>query len=387
LVIVFCIGYLLGGRFVIRTPLDIPVLLLLILLPVTLLVTPDRTLTLSHIYKMISSIALFYAIVGFFEEKPWFKLGALGIGTVGMGLAILIFLGTRWTLTKTSWLPVDPYQLLPGRIRPFWNPEGFNSNIAGGTLAMILPVPLAYLLFSHRWHVRWAGLFGSVVIGLVLLLTQSRGAISALLAGIAVMLVVHKRRWLVAGVALIIVGILSFQFVGTDAVPGSDSSLAVQSAVQSAQGRMELWSRGLMMLQDFSFTGIGFGTVVKVMPLMYPTFVVPNDAGIEHVHNLYLQAGVDLGFPGLIAKLAFLLGLLYIAWRGARSAQGDPLEPVALAMLGMIVIFAVHGFTDDFTFYAKAHLIAWGLFGFALAVGMHLVRTQTVPAAESAPDA
>ncbi len=50
-------GYLLSGRPLVRTPLDVPILLLLILLPVTLLVTPDQELTLPHVYKVICSVA------------------------------------------------------------------------------------------------------------------------------------------------------------------------------------------------------------------------------------------------------------------------------------------------------------------------------------------
>lgn len=363
-------GYLLSGRLLVRTPLDVPILLLLILLPVTLLVTPDQELTLPHVYKVICSVALFYGIVGLLEEKPWFGLGAFFISSLGLGLAVLVLLGTRWSTAKFPWLPFDLYQFLPDRIRPFWNPAGFNSNIAGGTLAMLLPVPLAYLFFGHQRRIRLGALPAVGMLSLVLLLTQSRGALSALLAGVAVMLVVHDRRWFLVGICLIAAGALVFQFISTSDLDAADSSIAAQNAINSVQGRIELWSRGVMMLQDFAFTGIGFGTVVKVMPLLYPTFVIPNDTGIEHVHSLYLQAGVDLGFPGLIATLAFLLGLFYITWRAARRVRGSRLEPLASAMLGMVVVFAVHGLTDNFTFYAKAHLIAWALFGVAVAVGL-----------------
>jgi hypothetical protein len=75
--------------------------------------------------------------------------------------------------------------------------------------------------------------------------------------------------------------------------------------------------------------------------------------------------------------------MFYISWRAARRARGSQLEPLASAMLGMVVIFAVHGLTDNFTFFAKAHLIAWGLFGVAVAVTMHLLRPQAKPAVET----
>jgi putative inorganic carbon (HCO3(-)) transporter len=367
-------GHLLAGRMVVRTPLDVTVVLLLLLLPITVLVTPDRDLTMPHVYKVIGSVALFYGVIGMLEEKPWFGLSALAISTLGVVLAALTLFGTEWTLAKFPWLPFDPNQLFPRLVHPFWNPQGFSSTIAGGTLAMLVPIPVAYLIFGRRPLARLGALLAVGIVTLVLLFTQARGALVALATGTGAMLAAHDRRWLIVAVLAVVVGMLVWRSAGVSSPAGSTLDVSAGSAVHSAQGRLELWSRGCMMLQDFPFTGIGFGLVVKVMPMLYPTFVVDNDRGIEHVHNLYLQAGVDLGFPGLIATLAFLLGLCYLSWCAVRRASTTGLEPLAAGMLGGIVVFAVHGFTDNITFYAKAHLIAWALFGVAVAVWLRLVR-------------
>jgi len=378
-------GYLLAGRPVVRTPVDVPILLLLLMLPVTLLITPDRDLTLPHVYKVVGSVALFYGIVGMLEEKPWFDLSALAVSLLGVVLAVLIIFGTKWTAPKLPWLPTDLYQRFPRLLHPFWNPKGFSSNIAGGTLAMLLPIPIAYMFLGRRLLVRLGALLEVLSVSLVLLLTQSRGALVALAAGGMAMLAARSQRWLVVIVFLTIMGMLALQFIEVDGHLTSVSDATAESAVSSAQGRLELWSRGLMMLQDFPFTGIGFGTVVKVMPILYPTFVIPNDREIEHVHNLYLEAGVDLGFPGLIATLALLLGLLYLSWRATRCSDSTGLEPLALGMLGMLVVFAAHGFTDNLTFYPRAHFIAWALFGLTVAVGLRLVRDDKPPDAGAIP--
>jgi O-antigen ligase len=372
LALTLVVGHLVTARSLIRTPVDISILLLLLMLPITLLVTPDRELTLSHVYKVIGSVALFYSIVEFLEEKPWFRLTSLSIIAIGLVLTAFVLLSTDWS-KKLVQMPFDIYELFPQAVRPFWNPEGFNSNIAGGTLAMLLPIPITYALFERKLPLRLGAAVAVVMMGGVLLLTQSRGAISALLVGIAAMMVSEDRRWLVVGLLLVIAGVLVFQFSSVDNLAATEPG-AVERTVHSAQGRLELWSRGLMMLQDFVFTGIGFGMVVEVMPLLYPTFTVPNDAGLEHVHNLYLEAGVDLGFPGLIVTLALVLGLLHLSWDATQRARGTSLKPLASAMLGTVVVFATHGITDNITFYAKAHVITWALFGVAVAVAMYLLR-------------
>lgn len=386
LVLFLVAGHLLAGRLVVRTPLDVTIVLLLLLLPITLLITPDRDLTMPHVYKVIGSVALFYGVIGMLEEKPWFGLSALAISALGVVLAVLTLFGMKWTLPKFPWLPFDPNQLFPRLVRPFWNPQGFNSNIAGGTLAMLLPVPVAYLFFGRRPLVRLGALLAVGIVVPVLLLTQARGALVALAAGIGAALAARNRQWLIMAVLAVVVGALAWPSTGVSSLVGSTLDVSAGSAVYSAQGRLELWTRGCMMLQDFPFTGIGFGIVVKVMPVLYPTFVVANDRRIEHVHNLYLQAGVDLGFPGLIATLAFLLGLCYLSWCAVRRAGNTGLEPLAAGMLGGIVVFAVHGFTDNITFYAKAHLIAWALFGVAVAVWLRLAHDDRSAAGDAAPD-
>jgi len=383
LAVVLAVGYLLVGRLFVRTPMDVSILLLLLLMPTTLLITPDRALTLPHVYKVIGSVALFYGVVGVLAEKEWFGLAALTVGALGVGLAGLVLLGTRWSNAKVPWVSIELYRFFPRFVRPFWNVEGFNSNIAGGTLAMLLPVPIAYLLADRRLAIRLSASLEIGFVGLVLLLTQSRGAMVALAAAVVAMLIARDRRWLVATVILVVLCAVVLQVFDVDGLlfPASDPS--VENAVHSLQGRLELWSRGWMMLQDFPFTGVGMGTVVRVMPVLYPTFVVP--VGIEHVHNLYLETGADLGFPGLIATLAFLLGMFHASWCAARRATGTGLEPLSLGMLGVLVVFAVHGLSDNLTFYARGHFIAWALFGVAVAVGMRFIRDgePATPAADS----
>jgi putative inorganic carbon (HCO3(-)) transporter len=383
LVLFFVLGRLLTGRFAARTPVDIPILLLLLLLPLSLLITADRALTLPHVYKVIASVALFYAVATVLEEKAWFGLAAGAISVLGGVLGGILLLSTHWP-SKLSFLPIDLTQHIPLLINPFWKPEGFagfNANLAGGTLALMLPVPLSYALVGRRKLVRLAALVEACALCILLLFTQSRGAIMGLAAGVAAILVARDRRWLIVAAILVIGIAFSGYVIGEDAqTPGLDAD--AESVVRSAQGRMELWSRGLYMLQDFPFTGVGLGMVVKVLPLLYPTFLIPFDVGVEHVHNLYLHTGAEQGYPGLIATTAFLLGMLYLCWRSARRARSTDLEPLALGMLGTVVVFATHGVVETIPFSPKASLIIWALFGVAAAVGSRVVRSDGAPTTE-----
>ena len=66
----------------------------------------------------------------------------------------------------------------------------------------------------------------------------------------------------------------------------------------SLEGRIEVWSRAISMIQDFLFTGIGRGSFGPLADTLYPFFLAAPGTG-PHAHNLFLQVAVDLGILGL----------------------------------------------------------------------------------------
>jgi O-antigen ligase len=136
--------------------------------------------------------------------------------------------------------------------------------------------------------------------------------------------------------------------------------------------RVELWSRGIYIIQDFPFSGVGMGMVEVVLPLLYPTFRIPVDAGIQHVHNLYLEVGTELGYPGLIVTLAWLFASFYLAWQTVSRARGTDFLPLATGLLGIIVVFGVHGLVDAISFSPKAYLVIQALFGVSVGLALYL---------------
>ncbi|MBU4225932.1 MAG: O-antigen ligase family protein [Chloroflexi bacterium] len=83
---------------------------------------------------------------------------------------------------------------------------------------------------------------------------------------------------------------------------------------------MEVWSRAIYGIQDFPFTGMGVNAFRKVVPVLYPLFTVSPDVDIGHAHNEFLQAGLDLGIPGLIAFSALYIGVFWMLadiWKAA----------------------------------------------------------------------
>ena len=67
--------------------------------------------------------------------------------------------------------------------------------------------------------------------------------------------------------------------------------------------------------------------------MLYPLFTVSPDVDIGHAHNEFLQAGLDLGIPGLIAFIALYIGVFWMLadiWKAAapRSPLPAPRSPL-----------------------------------------------------------
>jgi O-antigen ligase len=390
------LGAAVAGRPVVRTPLDLPVGLLLALTPLNYLISADRALSLPHVTKTVAGIVIFYAIVGLLIETRWFRLAGWAICLIGLALVPYVIFGTHWTgAEKLSWIPTTISKNLPQHFQAFWKPsdyKGFNINLAGGTLAMFTPVPLAFALFADSKKtglqdhaasliLRLAAGLAAALIGGMMLLTQSRGAILAVATAVGVMLAARDWRWLIVAALAVAATVMLLQAdVLSSPVPldiESDAALAVDSA----QRRLALYARAIYIIQDFPYTGAGMGLVNDLLSHRYPLFGSPMPTKVGHLHNFFLHAGAEMGIPGLIGLTAFLLGLLVLIWRAVRSAPNKeitdpgsrdllPGEPLTLGMLGVVVVICGHGLTETIAYSPQANSIIWGFFGVATAIGM-----------------
>jgi putative inorganic carbon (HCO3(-)) transporter len=201
-----------------------------------------------------------------------------------------------------------------------------------------------------------------------LILTQSRGA----LLGFAVALLLlaicrgQRWRWLVSiMIAAIAVGVVLY---------GTQSSMELvldtvgESAIHSGETRQKLFSRGLYMLQDFPLTGVGLGMFSKVQALFYPLLLGEPGKEVAHLHNVYLQMGVDHGLPGLIAFLALVILLCLMALQVVRLSRGRAWEPLAIGLPAGLAAYLVHGMVDFTWGTPRSHPILWGYFGLVTAV-------------------
>lgn len=369
----------LAGRFTLRTPADWGIAGLLLMLPVTLWVTAYPEETRLQVMRLLCGILLFYSLVNWANTPVRLHWVGRGLAAVGLGLAGFALVSVRWNEYKLPFIPDGIYRLFPRLVS-----DDVHPNVMGGALVILLPLALGLLLFSWRSQNRLEKVGLLLAVGgmlVVLLLTKSRGAWMGLAAALA-LLVVLRWRW-----GWLVLGLAGGGFAVWIASLGGESlleMLTANEAIRGLDGRMEIWSRGLYLVRDFPFTGVGMGSYGPLVDRLYPFFLEP-PGSIPHAHNLFLQVAVDLGLPGLLAWLVILGGVGFAAWRAWRAAC---LSTDSLAMglgagsLASLAALAIHGQTDAVAWtMVRSAPLTWAVFALACAACQVYGQGSTRPEA------
>ncbi len=364
------------------SPLNLPVLILLLTAPIGVWAATSKSQSLSHLYRIILGVALLYAATGTLSTARRLRSMVALLAVAVPALAVFALLGTQLSASKLPMLSSLYESILP-TLRPFWRPAGLGPNSVAGALAMLMPLPIGLALGGKQRWLRIACVLASLFAGAVLLLTQSRGALLGLALAALVMLIVWS-RWFLLAIPIAIGGsVVALATLGSQRLGALMLSGAATSAVESMEGRLAIWSSAIYMVKDFPLTGIGLGMFDRVLDLLYPLSTVSMETNIHHPHNLFLFQAVSSGLPGLVGMVSLILLLFVMSVQSLRWARGGQMWPLALGLLGALIAYLGHGLFDSPTSFIRASAILWLLFGLQAALWLHL-REQRPPAARSA---
>jgi O-antigen ligase len=242
--------------------------------------------------------------------------------------------------------------------RALWNYVYANPN----DLAAFLFCPLAlsiWLVQTERdWRARWMALGSTGVMLLLLLLTQSRGALIALVVSAAFFLVRTSTRRAVRGI-FVTLGLLALvvPFVPSSAwerfqgmsLLSSTETLAQADPEGSAEDRYNIWRVAVQIIASNPIKGVGLGTYEYAHALQAAQMDVPPGAkGIRDTHSTYLHVAAETGFPGLGLFLLMLTGAFAGAERARWRTTDQRLRNLILCQEAGLVGFLVAGVFGSF---------------------------------------
>ena len=358
------------GHWGLRQPLSRWTPALALMAVVGLGASSDLALSLPKFYGILLGLGIAYAACALAAGRRLFWLGIAALCLAIPAIAGLGLVSVEWAGDKVPGLK-QLYPYIPRLIREVQASGGMvksvNPNELGGTLAWLLPLPLALLLRPPRgWFWRPALLLVVVAGGAVLALAASRSAYVALAAAA---LALACWRWRRLGLALA-VGTLVALLGAALLMP--EQMLAFWLAVDALgpanesgplAERVEIWQQARYMIEDFPFTGIGLNTFDVVLDTLYPLFGVGRDASLVHAHNIFLQTALDLGLGGLCAFLGLCVSACVAGGRAYRRLDTGPRQAAIMGLLAGLLAYLVFGLTDAIALGAKPTVLLWLLLG------------------------
>jgi O-antigen ligase len=336
--------------------------------PSGLLLSPARTLTLDPYSTRLflvqfTSLFIYFVATLIFTDSPR-RLRTLALMITIFGFLLAMFgLTQSFTSdgTKVYWFRQLAQSTAFG---PFINRHHF-----AGYMELVIGVPLG-LVFSGgiESYKRPLFAFAGAMMGIALIMTNSRGGIISLGAELLFLVVVagpslrrsergeksHRLRGLMLRAALA-VSLIVFLFIGTLAVGGADVFTRLLGTVNAADpttGRSHFWSVTVDVIKHYPLTGSGLGS----FGVIYPQYDSRNGYyRLEQAHNDYLQTLSDGGIIGGLLGLAFIL-ILFRNGFSRQSTDDKFRRGVAIGAMAGCFAVLVHSFFD-FTLHTTSNAL------------------------------
>jgi O-antigen ligase len=223
-------------------------------------------------------------------------------------------------------------------------------------------VPFAFILLL-RSTTFWGTIFNvtTVILGLLgLILTFSRGGFIGMTIGIVIVFFLAVYFKLISAkktLALLAAGLIIFSATAPFAIKH------IMTRPEATKSRIYLTKVGLNMVTDQPILGTGLNN-----HMIAKSDYDPQDFGIFYhpVHNFYLVIASEVGIPGLVFYLGFLILTCTLALRAARD--NDPyFASIAVGVLGALIAVSVHVLIDPIASYVIYSLF-WLCAGLAAAL-------------------
>lgn len=349
----------------------------------------DRQIALAKLGLLLGGIGLMVALAHQPSRRHLYV--ALGVlAAAAAGLAVFFLVTNDWAaqpikvslLTQVGMALSAALPDLPGhRITP---------NVVGGMLATLFPYLLVLpSIRPHTWlgrsASRWSDLLralGMVALALAavaLLLTVSRGAWLGLGAGL---LLWALWRWIAPAPAqdpqlwrrqLLAGGLLCLALALAALVAGYALLALGLPGAQALSGRLALWRDGLILAQDYAYTGVGLG----LFPIPFSVYTLLIHVGyVVYSHNMWIDLLAEQGVFGL-AALVLLIGAAILQFARWRRVASSGLGRVMEASLVSIIAIAVHGVFDNVLYGSRGALILFAPLGILAAATLLAAREST----------
>jgi len=233
-------------------------------------------------------------------------------------------------------------------------------NPFGGYLGLTVPLAVSLAVFGLQPGLaRRLVIVVALITALALALTLSRGAWTAQLVALALVLAVSNtraRQALGAGVVFVVILLAALWPLIPSEVTERLTSVvvsavdlgSVKEAVVTPDNwavleRLSQWYAGWEMFLDNPILGVGIGNYNAA----YETYRLEQwPVALGHAHNHYLTIAAEAGFVGFLAYVFFWVVVFRACAHALRRAPGRIERAVVVGILSSLAAFATHNLFD-----------------------------------------
>lgn len=243
-------------------------------------------------------------------------------------------------------------------------------NFFGLTLAFLIPICVGRVLHEPGWRAKMFGLVMGGILFAGMMLTQSRGALVAVLVALAVFMALMDRKTQIRALIFVAVSGIVASFALSDQLASrfdflfTPSSVAPQQDI-AVEGRLASWAVAEELFLENPILGVGTGNFnPHFQDMALRKGLIFRGMG-RSAHSLYLETLAELGLVGFgllmtIFTMAFLAP--FRAARGldqlGRRSEANECRALAIGLLAMYVArFFLH---DDYP------ILMWTAIGIAM---------------------
>lgn len=333
-----------------RSAIDLPVLFLLIWGLLSTLFSIDIKYSFKE-YRgdMLIGFLLLYSSINNIEKKMAERI----IDALVVGAAVVSLYG------------MVEYAGLTGQMESQGRMDSVTPdyNYFSTYLILVLPI-LFYRFYMSSAKMRVIYFSVTLIAVIALILTFTRAAWIAAFAEIILFGIFINRKILIILFAVAIIGYIITNFKHKIPIMASESLKAqVVHPSYTYTDRMELWRFGIMHLKDRPVFGFGYGRAN--FSKVYPEFL-KRSILLFHTHNTFVNIGLELGIPGLIALLWLFWAIMKSLWKDWRNRLNDNIL-LSFAILTSVVGFLIRVQFDHLLVDEMA-LMLWLLVGMGFAI-------------------
>jgi len=336
----------------IKTPLDKPILILLILLILSTIFSVHHQTSIWSFILLINYLTIFYLVIHTVRTRDQFKQIIYLI--VGVATFLSVFgLFKKFGVNPFPWWDYGDLKYIPKYLSSTYG----SYNHLAGYLEMAIPVILGLFLLGYRTGKVFILSYLTLLILTALILSLSRGGWIGSLMGLTFMGIVlltnryFTRKKLIAALAG---GFLSAAFIVLASTPVVERirTLDQGTEVPNFKARVTVWGGVVEMIKDHPMLGTGPGTFSTVFTQYQPPGIPQR---YFMAHNDYLHFISEAGLP-LAAVIIWMIIALYR--KGFKKMQNPSrlIRGITIGAMTGITAILVHSI-GDFNLHIPANAI------------------------------